>query len=232
MNHLPAHILSFDTTTSSGSIVLSHGERLIGEINLESPPTHSVRLLPGIEYLLSFSEVSLEKVDAFSAIVGPGSFTGLRIGLTTLKALAQSQHKPVIPIIAFEAWVEKFSCHRGWIAPWIDARRNEVYHSLLYQGPDGASTSLPAGVGRPESIFPSISPEEVLFVGDGAVHYRNQIEAQNRAGWRIGESDSYLGRAMARVAWRKYQSGKSTTPAEVSPFYLRKSDAELAWKES
>ncbi len=232
MNPLPAQILSFDTSTSSGSIVLSRGEKLIGEINLDAPPTHSVRLLPGIEYLLAFSEVSLEKVDAFSVIVGPGSFTGLRIGLTTLKALAQSQHKPVIPITAFEAWVEKFSCHNGWIAPWIDARRNEVYHTLLYRGPEVITTLLPAGVGRPELILPLMSHKEVLFVGDGALHYRDKIEAQNRAGSRVEESDLYLGRAMARVAWRKYQTGKITTPAEISPIYLRKSDAELAWKES
>ncbi len=232
MNQLPAHILSFDTSTSSGSVVLSRGEKLIGEINLEAPPTHSVRLLPGIEYLLTFSEVSLERVDAFSVIVGPGSFTGLRIGLTTLKALAQSQQKPVIPITTFEAWIEKFSCRAGWIAPWIDARRNEVYHTLLHRDPEAITNPAPAGVGRPEQILPLISPEKVLFVGDGALHHRDKIEAQNRPGWRIEESDFYLGRAMARVAWRKYQAGEITTAAEISPLYLRKSDAELAWKES
>src|SRR2546426_7559948 len=101
-------ILSLDTSSSAGSILLAEDERVLGEINLDSPETHSVRLLSGVDYLLKSLGFRLADVDAFAVISGPGSFTGIRIGLTTIKGLADSTSKPTIPITAFEAWVEKF----------------------------------------------------------------------------------------------------------------------------
>src|SRR5437867_3688749 len=123
-------ILSIDTSTQAGSIVLSDGENLVGEINVNSSETHSVRLLVGVDSLLKSSGVRLDEIDAFAAICGPGSFTGIRIGLTTVKGLAETLSRPVIPITAFEAWVEKFSDRQGIFIPMIDARRGEVYMAV------------------------------------------------------------------------------------------------------
>lgn len=222
--------LSFDTTTSACSIALSTGPRLVGEINLDSPITHSVRLLPGIDYLLTQAGIQIEEIDAFAVINGPGSFTGIRIGLATAKGLAQAHQKPVIPISAFDAWAEKCSLRPGKIVPFIDARRHEVYAAMYDLTENPMKLLMPGLVGRPEAVLATLPDSDLVFVGDGALQYRSLIEQHPSGKWRVEESDLFLGRAMGTLAWRRWQEGVMQTPAEVQPVYLRKSDAELAWK--
>jgi tRNA threonylcarbamoyladenosine biosynthesis protein TsaB len=225
-------ILSIDTSTSAGSITLSDDDRLIGEINIDCEQTHSVRMLLGIETLLKSAGFSLSLLDAFAAICGPGSFTGLRIGLTTIKGLANCFSKPIIPITGFEAWVEKFAERQGVIVPVIDARRGEVYASV-YRRSAGQLERLSAGVvERAGPYFADLSYPEACFVGWGASQYQTLILSHNRPGWCVQLDDPFLGRPMCRLAWRKAKSGELVSATELQAYYLRKSDAELNWKES
>jgi tRNA threonylcarbamoyladenosine biosynthesis protein TsaB len=225
-------ILSVDTSTSAGSIVLSNGEeRLIGEVNVNSEQTHSARLLPGIEILLKSAGLTLGHLDAFAVICGPGSFTGVRIGLTTIKGLADCFAKPVIPITAFEAWVEKFPEQPGIVVPVIDARRGEVY-AAAYRRSEGELSVLAPGVVEKAGVFFASFPHpEAYFIGSGASQYRELILGGERPGWSILPGDGFLGRPMARIAHRKAKSGNVVSAAELEAYYLRKSDAEMNWKE-
>jgi tRNA threonylcarbamoyladenosine biosynthesis protein TsaB len=224
-------ILSVDTSTSAGSIVLSNGERLVGEVNVNSEQTHSARLLPGIDVLLKSAGLTLGSVDAFAVICGPGSFTGVRIGLTTIKGLADCFSKPVIPITAFEAWVEKFPEQPGIVVPVIDARRGEVY-AAAYRRSEGEISILAPGVVETAGVFFSDFPyPDACFIGSGASQYRELIVGGERPGWSILPGDGFLGRAMTRIAHRKAISTDAVSAAELHAYYLRKSDAELNWKE-
>jgi tRNA threonylcarbamoyladenosine biosynthesis protein TsaB len=225
-------ILSVDTSTSAGSIVLSNGEeRLVGEVNVNSERTHSARLLPGIEVLLKSAGLALGNLDAFAVICGPGSFTGVRIGLTTIKGLADCFSKPVIPITAFEAWVEKFPEQTGIVVPVIDARRGEVYVAAYRRSEGELSVLAPGMVEKASVFFASFPHPEMCFVGSGASQYRELILSRERPGWSILPADGFLGRPMMRIAHRKAKSSSVVSAAELEAYYLRKSDAEMNWKD-
>ncbi len=231
MQNPAPRILSFDTTTSACCITLCCGGQILGEINLDSATTHSVRLLPGIDYLLTHAGLPIQEIDAYAVCSGPGSFTGIRIGLATAEGLAHAHQKPLIPVSAFDAWAEKFSGHRGLLAPWIDARRHEVY-AALYDLAGNPGKAIRTGTAdRPETVLDTLPLSELVFVGDGARLYRALIEARQVKGWRIVESDHFLGRSISAIAWQRWQTGALPVAAKIEPVYLRKSDAELAWKE-
>jgi tRNA threonylcarbamoyladenosine biosynthesis protein TsaB len=221
-------ILSLDTSTAACSIVLSEDGKLQGEINVESEETHSVRLLPGIETLLRSCGCNVESIDLFAVVCGPGSFTGVRIGLTTIKGLAESLAKPTIPVTAFEAWIEKFPEQQGILIPAIDARRGEVYGAVYSR--NGGDTELlsPGSVEKVAELLSSIAHPQACFLGGGAAVYEPLIAA--RPGWRVLSSDPFLGRAVSRIAFRRAEAKDVLSAAELQAYYLRRPDAELKWK--
>jgi tRNA threonylcarbamoyladenosine biosynthesis protein TsaB len=224
-------ILSIDTSSSAGGILLAEDERILGEINVDSTQTHSSRLLPGIDYLLKSTALDLRGLDGFAVINGPGSFTGLRIGLTTVKALAESCRKPVIPVSTFDAWAEKFHEHQGILVALIDARRGEVYACAFERRGRELSVIMAASVDKPERILARIAWQDALFVGDGAHQYCPLICDSSHPHWRIERSDVYLGRPLARLALQRAREKALKTAEDLQAFYVRKSDAELNWKE-
>ena len=221
-------ILSVDTSTAACSIVLSVDGRLEGEVNVESEQTHSVRLLPGIETLLRSCGCGIKDVDVFAVVCGPGSFTGVRIGLTTTKGLVESLAKPTIPVTAFEAWVEKFPEQEGILVPVIDARRGEVYGAVYCRSGETTELLSPGRVERVPELLASISHPQVCFVGGGAALYEPVIAS--RPGWRVLCSDPYLGRAVSRIAFRRAEEKSFVSAAGLQAYYLRRPDAELKWK--
>jgi tRNA threonylcarbamoyladenosine biosynthesis protein TsaB len=221
-------ILSVDTSTAACSIVLSEDGKLMGEVNTESEETHSVRLLPGIETLLRSCGSTLRQIDAFAVVCGPGSFTGVRIALTTIKGLAESLGRPTIPVTAFEAWVEKFATQQGILVPVIDARRGEIYSAVYRRNGEVTEVLSPGTVEKVPELLASISHSQACFVGGGAALYEPTITA--RPGWRVLESDPFLGRAISRIAFRRIEAKNLLTAAELQAYYLRRPDAELKWK--
>jgi tRNA threonylcarbamoyladenosine biosynthesis protein TsaB len=222
-------ILSVDTSSAACSIVLSVDGKLEGEVNVESEETHSVRLLPGIDTLLHSCGCDIKHVDAFAIVCGPGSFTGVRIGLTTVKGLAESLAKPTIPVTAFEAWVEKFPEQQGILVPLIDARRGEVYASVFSRNEERIERLSPGRVEKVPELLASIEHLQACFVGGGAAIYENLIVS--RPGWRVLRSDLFLGRAVSQIAFRQAKGKSFTSAAELQAYYLRRPDAELNWKQ-
>jgi tRNA threonylcarbamoyladenosine biosynthesis protein TsaB len=223
-------ILGIDTSSSAGSILLAEDERILGEICVDSTQTHSSRLLPGIDYLLKSTALDLKDLDGFAVINGPGSFTGLRIGLTTVKALAESCRKPIVAVSTFDAWAEKFHDRQGILVPLIDARRGEVYACAFERHGQELSVIMAASVDKPERILARIAWPDVLFVGDGAHQYGPLIYDSSHPHWNVERSDAYLGRPLARLALQRARE-KTLTAEDLQAVYVRKSDAELNWKE-
>lgn len=222
-------ILSVDTSTAACSIALSEDGKLKGEINTESGETHSVRLLPGIETLLRSCGCTIRNIDAFAVVCGPGSFTGVRIALTTIKGLAESLGKPTIPLTAFEAWVEKFPQQQGILVPVIDARRGEIYSAVYRRSGEATELLSPGTVEKVPELLASISHSQACFVGGGAALYEPVIAA--RPGWRVLGSDPFLGRAIGRIAFHRAEANDLRAAAELRAYYLRRPDAELKWKQ-
>jgi len=222
-------ILSVDTSSAACSIVLSMDGKLEGEINVESQETHSVRLLPGIETLLRSCRADVRDVDAFAVVCGPGSFTGVRIGLTTIKGLAETLSRPVIPVTAFEAWVEKYPEQAGILVPVIDARRGEVYGAVFSRNGEVTQTISPGKVEKVSELLSSIGHPDACFLGGGAAVYESLIAVH--PGWRVLRGDLFLGRAVSRIACRRAGIKNFLSAAELQAYYLRRPDAEIKWKQ-
>ena len=222
-------ILSVDTSTAACSIVLSEDGKLKGEINTESEETHSVRLLPGIDTLLRSCGCTIKDIDAFAVICGPGSFTGVRIGLTAIKGLAESLAKPTIPVTAFEAWVETVPEQQGIVVPLIDARRGEVYGAVFSRNGEATELLSPGRVEKVLEMLASVAHPQAFFVGGGAAVYKDLIVA--RPSWQVLVSDPFLGRAVSRIAFRRAERRDFVSATELQAYYLRRPDAELKWKQ-
>lgn len=225
MGHFLMLLLAIDTSGKLGSIALARaGERSAEDLEvIETVPltggTFSAQLVPQIAELLSSHEVTKLDFGALAVASGPGSFTGLRIGLAAVKALAEILQKPIAAVSLLELCVLK-SGSQGKMMSAMDAGRNDVY------------------VGEYEvSASPSQTPREYIST-------RSEFLTQAK-GWSIVTPDPALGQAaleaglsvsklqpisaadVARVGWRRIQAGKTLTPEELEANYIRRTDAEI-----
>lgn len=223
-------LLTVDTATSCGSVAVSRGETILGEILLNIKSTHTDRLLVTIRQLLTDTGVALEDLDALGVVVGPGSFTGLRVGVATVKGLALALEKPVAGVSSLRtlALQVPFSCHP--LCVLLDARKNEVYAGLYgWEGGMPVSFSEEA-VHPPEKLLQSLEGE-VLFVGDGALAYRTLIVRQLGARAHFIPWPLHLPRASSAAALALADLRQDRTlPLELlTPRYIRLSEAEIMW---
>jgi len=222
-------MLAVDTSTPSGSVALLDGEALVAEWTLLSARTHNRRLLDGVDRILAEAGWALEDVDVFAVTTGPGSFTGIRIGLSTMKAMAWALGKPLVGVGTLAALAAPFSVGSRAVCPVIDARKNEVY-AALYR-PDGAGGLLeeraPA-VLAPEKIAAWIT-EKTFLCGDGYPAYRDRFH-RALGDWAVDPGAAFhTVRAgfVGRCALEIMRSGAETDPMRVLPLYVRPSEAEL-----
>jgi tRNA threonylcarbamoyladenosine biosynthesis protein TsaB len=234
-------VLALDTTTRSGSVALVDEARVIAERGGDASRTHAERLPAELLDLLAASGVALEAVDAFAVAAGPGSFTGLRIGIATMQGLAFVEGRPLVAVSALEALAHAAGGAAAVVAACMDAFRGEVFMAL-YRAVDAASTGLSGAgpVGLDPLDEPSVAtagatlarwreaglPLPDVFVGDGAVRYTEAIREQAPRA-RIVEPPPIAG-VIGRLAAARLQAGESGDPAAVRPLYVRRPDAELA----
>lgn len=222
-------ILAADTSTTTGSVALLDDARLVCEWTLASAQTHNRQLLETIDRCLEAAGWTIEGIDLFSVTTGPGSFTGLRIGLTTVKALAWARGKPFVGISSLDALAAPLGYGSLPICPLIDAHRGEVYWARY--SPDGKGRVGLAGPCAVSSVETVIARTEgpTLFCGDGWLLHRERLE-QALGGWAVGAPAVYhVIRAghIGQVAHRRYEDGVREDVMTSVPFYVRPSEAEL-----
>lgn len=222
-------MLAVDTSTASGSVALLDGDILVAEWTVLSAQTHNRRLLHGVDRILADAAWDLEDVDAFAVTTGPGSFTGIRIGLSTLKAMAWAMEKPLIGVPSLEALAMPLAVASCPVCAVIDARKHEVYAALYRPDGQGALQEERApSVLSPDKVAGWIT-EETLCCGDGFLLYRDAFF--QRAGHRPVDAGPGFHAIRAgfvgRCALRRLQDGVDTDPMRVMPLYVRPSEAEI-----
>ncbi|WP_258358642.1 tRNA (adenosine(37)-N6)-threonylcarbamoyltransferase complex dimerization subunit type 1 TsaB [Moorella sulfitireducens (nom. illeg.)] len=222
-------VLGLDSATQVAGVALMDGDRLVAEMFFNTRKNHSQRLLPMIAALLREAGVKPADLDGLAVALGPGSFTGLRIGLATVKGLAHAAQKPVAGVptldgLAWNAWEVP-----GLVCPVLYARRQEVY-TALYRWQEGKLCRLtPYQAGDPHSLVASLKSYTgpVYFLGDGVDPYR---EAWQQLGSRARflPSTSILPRAaqIARLGRERLLGGQEDDLFQLKPLYLRPSPAE------
>jgi tRNA threonylcarbamoyladenosine biosynthesis protein TsaB len=210
-------ILAVDTSSERGSVCLAADGEIVGEVRLRSSVQHSDRLFRSIDFLFTYAPFTLHDIDLFVAARGPGSFTGLRVGLAAMEAFATAEQKPAAGVSTLEALAWRCKAEGVLLAPVIDARRSEIY-SALYRCENNKLVEVRSPeVMRPSQWFSSLPAEPVLFCGDGAVRYREFI---TRVEWSVRNVDLYLASALAELAG-------SANREPLSPLYVRRAEAEI-----
>jgi tRNA threonylcarbamoyladenosine biosynthesis protein TsaB len=236
-------VLALDTTTRQGSMALArHGDGVAVFVG-DGAITHGVRLPADVMRLLDAHGLHIADVDLFAVASGPGSFTGLRIGIATMQGFALAHDKPLVGISALDAIYEAVSGQlsavssslssqlsalspRDEVAIWMDAQRGQVF-SVVYRS---GRVVEPALVDKPAEVLARWARERTraaVFAGDGALAYRDLIRAAV-PGSHIVEPVPPLAPSIARLAEQHVRDHGPSSPDAIKPLYVRRSDVELA----
>lgn len=228
-------VLALDTSSMVASVAVMDDEKLIGEYIINHERTHSQKLMPMIDELLRSCGLTMEAIDLVAVAEGPGSFTGLRIGVATAKGLAHAMDIPVVGVSTLDALAFNLPFCQGLICPLLDARRNQVYTALYqWNGGDLHRIEAPMAVALEEFIEKLLErPEKVVFVGDGVEKYRKILWDQLGERVVLPPSTVKMPRAssVAQLALQKAQAGEVESFYALVPDYLRKSEAERQYEE-
>jgi tRNA threonylcarbamoyladenosine biosynthesis protein TsaB len=219
-------ILALDTTTPAGSCALAVDGAVVRESASDPSLPPATRSPLDLMTLLEHCDTKLGDVDAFAVATGPGSFTGLRIGIATMQGLAFAAGKPLAGVSALEALARIAQAEAAGrrIATWVDAWRGEVY-AALYE--DGREVEAPA-VARPETVLNSLRGRATVFIGDGARTYHDDIRrAMGNEGHVASMPTPLLAGTIALLA-RATAAAVYSPPHAIRPLYVRRTDAELA----
>jgi len=215
-------ILSIDTTSEFASIALTEGERTVDEILLRSPDGFGHILYGHLEQLLSRNCVTIQQIDCFAAASGPGSFTGVRVGLTAVKGLAEATGKRVVAVSNLRALA--FFGTSPLRATVLDARRGEVYGALYDDRLDAVAPETVMKFSAWLETLPSAGYE---FVSNDFSPFQSHVDAAIP----VVNAPRAMARAIGSIAWIEIQRGQTQDSAQIDANYVRRSDAELFWKE-
>lgn len=220
-------ILALDSTAVVASVALCRDETPIASFHIKNGNTHSETLLPMVETVLKTAGFTVDDVDLFACSVGPGSFTGVRIGVSTIKGLAFGKNKPCIGVSTLEALALNAVPFDGIISPVMNARRGQVYNALFrYENeslvrlcPDRALSALELEAEMEKK------GEPYALVGDG-IEEMTRVASKNvpeRISPLLTDQNAI---SVAKCAYRAFLSGQNGTDAELKPVYLRLPQAE------
>ena len=225
-------ILAVDTSTYAGSVALLQERKLMAEINLASPQTHSERLLVSIDLLLKSSDLTLEDIDGFALAVGPGSFTGIRIGMSTVKSFAFAKGKPVAPVSNLAALALKIRQPPArLLCPVMDAKKQEIYGALFEKDSGGMQEVVPQGVYSPDRFFSQLPVHRIItFIGSGVPVYKQKIMQYFKDKARLSPRSLFVAHEVGLLGYEILKAGKGLDSFQVEPQYIRRSQAEESHK--
>ena len=228
-------ILALDTSSVVATVAVLEDEKLVGEYTLNHKLTHSQKLIPMIEELMKNCEIKPKDIDIFAVSLGPGSFTGLRIGAATIKAMAQALGKPVVGIPTLEALANNIQYSGELICPIIDAQKNLVYSAVYSWGQSECVEENQQEVYEIEGLIKHLQglSRKIIFVGDAVDKYRDDITSGLGDYAIIPPMAMRMPKAasVALLALKKAKAGEIKGAGDLVPIYMRKSQAENQYEE-
>jgi tRNA threonylcarbamoyladenosine biosynthesis protein TsaB len=220
-------ILAVDTATKSCSVAVIDEKSVISEFSANHNDTHSKFLMGMIRDVLNICHMSVRDLDGIAVTIGPGSFTGLRIGLSAVKGLALASMKPIVGVSSLEALAYQLFGSDKLVCPMMDARRSEVYAARYRFNNLKFEIDKPPMALSPEKAIENIS-EPCILIGDGALLYQDLIRDVLGSMAVFTNFTQHLIRAstVGYIAMQRFKTYDTDEVSLIKPFYLRKSDAE------
>jgi tRNA threonylcarbamoyladenosine biosynthesis protein TsaB len=225
-------VLGIDTATPQVGCALGGHEGVIASFSVARGRRHAEILVPSIDHMMRTAGIPLDEVSAIAVDVGPGLFTGLRVGVSTAKAMASALRIPVVGVASLDLlafpvrWV-----HREILA-MVDARRGEVFYAVYRQVPGGVQRLTEPRVAPPDVVASEVvaSGKDFLAVGDGALRYRETLH--ELTGVEVAETGLAYPSAtsLVQLAHARAVREEFVNPWELQPVYLRKADAAINWQ--
>ena len=220
-------ILGVDTSTPIGSVALIDGDNVVAEHTLDIVQAHSSRLMPAIDSVLKWGDITVDALDGCAVGIGPGSFTGIRIGVATIKSICYAVDKPIVGVSTLEAIAYNLRWSNSIICPLLDARRSETYGAIFQGNIQWQRLSedlcLPIDAFL-ERIKENTDPDWTInFVGDGLATYGNVV--QENLGKQVHFADAIFnvprGATIAHLGAQRLQHGDSDNYWTLVPNYVR-----------
>ena len=220
-------VLGMDTSTRAGSVALLRGDKVLGEVLVHSGITHSESILPAASRVFEQSGIEPDEIDLFAVTVGPGSFTGLRIGVSIIKGLAFGSSRPVAAVSTLEALAWNFFFSARPVCAMLDAKKGQVYSALYYCTEDGRPRREGEVVAVEPERLPGYLPADVILAGEGAVRYENVfLKAFGPESFAPPHLHLIRASAVAVLGRRLLEAGETVKAADLAPVYIRVSEAE------
>jgi tRNA threonylcarbamoyladenosine biosynthesis protein TsaB len=226
------YVLGIETSTKTGGAAVVTEDGVVAHYSLNIEVTYSERLMSTIDRVIKDAGLDLPAIDGFAVSIGPGSFTGLRVGLSTVKGLAFATGKPVaaVPTLRALAWNLPYSAYP--VCPMLDARKNQVYAALYrYEGPALAQVMEETAISLEE--LAGRIPGPTVFIGEASRLYRAEIRKAlgERALFAPPSSCSPSAASVAEIGLSMIKSGGAVDPDSLTPMYIRRPEAEVAWEK-
>ncbi len=228
-------VLAIETSTYSGSIAVSEDDEILGEFYFNMGPSHSEKLVPSIDWMLEGLHIEKSDLDGIAVSLGPGSFTALRVGISTTKGIAYSLGIPVAGASSLELLAMNLPFSRYQVCPLIDAKKGEFF-TAIFRSVDGRIERITDDTMlSPEGLL-EIIKEKTIFIGEGALLYRDFLEDN-----QVGRENLLLcpanlnyprASSLALYGVGRFREGRTDDVVGLAPHYMRKSDAELTTKGS
>ena len=223
--------LALDTSGPVGSVAVVRQEgderRVLANEVIEKGMKHGVELFPALERVLAESRITVDDLDLVAVGTGPGSYTGLRVGVTAARGLAYAAHRPLLGVPSCDAWARATPVREATLAVVLDSRTKEVYLAVYRAHGDewrrdGEPTVLDPGAAS------SRIPDDAVLVGDGAAAYPQQLGEHRH----LDSPNRAEATDVARLALERHGRGERQKVDDVVPLYLRRSEAELRWERT
>ena len=226
-------VLGIDTSTLCASVGLMDDGEPISDYLLNIPVTHSERLIGAIEFVLKEARCPIGNLDGWAISLGPGSFTGLRIGVSTIKGLAFATGKPVAGVSTLDVLASQIATTPYLICPILDARKKEVY-TAFYRYEEGSCLKRQSDYQaiRPEDLVKKIK-EQTIFLGNGVKTYGDFLlnSLPSLAIFSPAPLHFSHGSMVAKLGFELLQKGERLDLSTFVPIYVRPSEAEIKWQE-
>lgn len=225
-------ILAVETSTAVSSVALGSEQGILASAMVSRGKGHAEFLVPAIKFLCDQAGIGLPSLGGIAVGVGPGLYTGMRVGMATAKTLAQALRVPIVGIPSLDLLAFEVRYSPKLICACLDARRSEVFSAFYRQVPGGVQRVSKYFVELPERLAVEVSSrvEDVLFVGSGALLYRDRLP-QHRTEWAALSRAFPNASALLELAAPRFFREETDPLLDLEPLYLRKSDAQIAWEQ-
>jgi len=224
-------ILGIETSTKTCSIALTDGGKIRDETSLHLGLSHSEKLIPLMDEILKRNSMAIKDIDGIAVSIGPGSFTGIRVGVSIARGLAQSLNIPLVGIPSLDGLAFDIGTSREVVCPMIDALRREIY-TALYVGRKRLTPHQLIGI---ENWLERLKDERqtIIFLGEAVDIYEELIKDSLQKKAKIVEKEKRYASAIriAELGLEKLVSGEGKKYDEVFPLYIRRPEAEVKWEE-